>query len=205
MLKRYGQVILLVLACGDLLVADGAWGVGYWLRALWGRLGLTGHPLPPFGDFVPMMAFSLILTSLILVRLGMYAPKRTKSEPRETMDICRAVLFAWTVAFFAHMVVFRKTPSRLMMVSVLGAWLILAASYRALARATLRKLRSRGWNLRHAAIVGSGRLGQKLYHALKRNSWTGIMPQYFVDNHMLHDTRPTVALKSVVERLAKPA
>jgi len=187
MLKRYGQVILLVLACGDLLMAAGAWGVGYWLRALWGKLGLTGHPLPPFGDFVPMMVFSLILTALILVRLGMYAPKRTKSEPREAMGVCRAVLFAWAVAFFAHMAVFRKTPSRLMMVSVLGAWLILAASYRALARATLRKLRSRGWNLRHAAIVGSGRLGQKLYHALKRNSWTGIMPQYFVDNHMLHD------------------
>ena len=187
MLKRYGQVVLLVLACGDLLVAAGAWGGGYWLRALWGRLGLTAHPLPPFGDFVPMMVLSLILTALILVRLGMYAPKRTKSEPGETMSVCRAVLFAWVVAFFAHMAVFRKTPSRLMMVSVLGAWLILAVSYRVLARAILRELRSRGWNLRHAAIVGSGRLGQTLYHALKRNSWTGIMPQYFIDNHMLHD------------------
>jgi len=187
MLKRYGQMVQVLLACGDMLVAAAAWIAGYWLRALWGKLGLTAHRLPPFSDFMPMMFLSLILTALILVRLGTYAQRRTKSRPREIIDVCRAIFFAWLVAYFAHMVVARYTPSRLMMASVLGTWLILGASYRALARATLRALRSRGWNLRRAAIVGSGRLGQTLFHALKRNNWTGIMPQYFVDNHMLHD------------------
>lgn len=187
MLKRYGQFVLVLVACGDIAVAAVAWGVGYALRILWGKLGLTDHPLPPFSEFVPMMAFSLILTALILVRLGTYAPRRTKSQPRETVDVCRAVLLAWLVAYFGHMVIERSTPSRLMMVSVLGAWLVLAATYRVLARRTLRRLRSRGWNLRTAAIVGSGRLGQKLYHALKRNSWTGITPHYFVDDHIKRD------------------
>ncbi len=187
MLKRHGKLVLFLLACGDLVVAATAWGAGYALRALWGKLGLTRYALPPFGDFVPMMVFSLILTALILVRLGLYAPKRTKSLSRETLEVCRAIVIAWTVSYFANMLLRHEMPSRLMMVSVLGAWLALAATYRTFARVTLRYFRKRGWNLRHAAIVGSGRLSQRLYHALKRNSWTGITPQYFIDDHAPHD------------------
>ena len=194
--------MLFLLACGDLLVAATAWGLGYALRSLWGKLNLTPHPLPPFVDFVPMMVFSLILTALILVRLDLYGPKRTKGLPRETVDICRAVLFAWTVSYFADMLLLRETPSRLMMFSVLGAWLVLAAAYRAMARATLRSFRRRGWNLRHAAIVGTGRLGQTLYHALRRNTWTGIMPQYFVDDKCPHDELCGLEVHRPIEGIA---
>lgn len=179
-------MVVFLLACGDLVVAAAAWGAGYALRALWGKLGLTPYDLPPFGDFVPMMVLSLILTVLILVRMGLYAPKRTKSPSREIMDLCRGVILAWAIAYFADMLVLHQTQSRLMMISVLGSWLLLAILYRTASRTMLRQFRKRGWNLRHAAIVGSGRLAQTLYHALKRNSWTGIMPQYFVDDQNLH-------------------
>ena len=49
-------------------------------------------------------------------------------------------------------------------------------------RATLRALRRRGWNQRHVAIIGNGRLGQIACHTLERNSWTGIKPIYFISH-----------------------
>src|SRR6185436_15569811 len=40
-------------------------------------------------------------------------------------------------------------------------------------RSGLRFMRRRGFNLRHALIVGTGRLGQSTFLRLQRNSWTG--------------------------------
>jgi Undecaprenyl-phosphate glucose phosphotransferase len=72
--------------------------------------------------------------------------------------------------------------SRLMMGSVLVAWSVLAVANRFAARATLRYFRRRGRNIRTAAIIGTGRLSQKLCDALRRNIWTGIVPEYFIDD-----------------------
>jgi Undecaprenyl-phosphate glucose phosphotransferase len=49
-------------------------------------------------------------------------------------------------------------------------------------RFALRRLRARGWNLRHVAIIGTGRLGQLVCHTLRRNSWTGISPAFFISH-----------------------
>src|SRR5690606_25989753 len=40
-----------------------------------------------------------------------------------------------------------------------------------------------GWNLRHVAIIGNGRLGQVVVHTFRRNSWTGIKPSFFISHH----------------------
>ena len=49
-------------------------------------------------------------------------------------------------------------------------------------RMVLRAIRRRGWNLRHVAIIGTGRLGQLVYHTLHRNTWTGITPAFFISH-----------------------
>ncbi len=187
MLKRYGKLVVFLVACGDLAAAALAWPAGYALRALWGSVGLTPHAMPPFWDFVPYMVVSLGLSMLLFARLDLYATKRTKSQPREIWDVCRAVVLAWGIAYFVNVLLTHQMPSRLMMISSLGAWLVLATTYRALSRRTLRRFRRKGWNLRHAAIIGTGRLAQKLFHALRQNPWTGIMPHYFVDDEPLHE------------------
>jgi Undecaprenyl-phosphate glucose phosphotransferase len=50
-------------------------------------------------------------------------------------------------------------------------------------RTVLRALRRRGWNLRHVAVIGTGRLRQLAVKTIKRNSWTGITPNYFISHH----------------------
>ncbi len=50
-------------------------------------------------------------------------------------------------------------------------------------RCVLRELRRRGRNMRHVAVVGTGRLAQITARTLTRNTWTGIRVAYFVSHH----------------------
>ncbi len=197
-----------MLKVNDLGVAAASWGLGYCLRILGGRIGLTPHATPPFGEFVAPMGFSMIMVLLIFSRFGLYAPKRTKSLTQELGDVARAVTAAWLMTYVATALTRQVSVSRLMMVSVLASWVALAVVNRIIAREMLRWFRRRGWNQRTAAIVGTGRLAQKLCHTLRRNIWTGITPQYFISDSTKRSTLldldvmagPIDALDDIVSR-----
>lgn len=63
---------------------------------------------------------------------------------------------------------------------ILPAALVLA---RMSFRVALRAARKRGRNLRHVAVIGTGRLGRIACRTLDRNSWTGINVAYFIHHH----------------------
>ena len=180
MLKRHSQFIQLLLRVNDLVVAVTSWLLAYWLRIFGTEIGLSRHVSPPFSDFAPSMCFSLILMLLVFNRFGLYGPKRTKTVAGELADLARAVTIIWAMTYVVTTFMREVKPSGLMMAEVLVVWLMLGAVNRFAVRAALRWFRRRGWNQRTAAIVGTGRLAQKLYHALRRNIWTGIAPQYFI-------------------------
>lgn len=171
-----------MLKANDLGVAAASWGLGYCLRILGEDIGLTPHKSPGFGEWWAPMGFSMIMILLTFSRFGLYVPKRTKSLTRELGDVARAVTAVWFMTYVVTTLMRQVMPSRLMMVSVLASWMALAVVNRIIAREMLRWLRRRGWNQRTAAIVGTGRLAQKLCHALRRNIWTGITPQYFISD-----------------------
>jgi len=180
MLKRHSQFIQLLLRANDLAVGVVAWGLAYCLRILGTQIGLSRYAAPPFADFVPSMCLSLILMLFVFSRMGLYGPKRTKTPVGEMADVARGVTVVWLMTYVVTSFMKQVKPSGLMMVAVLAVWVVLAILNRFVARATLRWFRRRGWNQRTAAIVGTGRLAQKLFHSLRRNVWTGIAPQYFV-------------------------
>src|SRR5206468_4549946 len=60
---------------------------------------------------------------------------------------------------------------------------LLLLTWRLSFRSALRYVRSRGWNLRHVAIIGTDRLGQVVYRTFDRNSWTGVKPGFFISHH----------------------
>jgi Undecaprenyl-phosphate glucose phosphotransferase len=60
---------------------------------------------------------------------------------------------------------------------------VLLTLERAAFRAVLRTARSRGYNLRHVAVIGTGRLGRIACRTLDRNTWTGLHVAYFIDHH----------------------
>lgn len=73
----------------------------------------------------------------------------------------------------------------LMLAAILPVALI---AHRASFRIGLRILRRHGWNQRHVAIIGVGRIGRIVHQTLARNSWTGIQVAYFI-SHQDENTR----------------
>ncbi len=182
MVKQHSQLMLSLLRLSDVVAAAAAWTVVYCAAPLTVRLGLWRYDVPELPDMAPWAALSIATAMLAFIRLGLYEPKRTRSLMVESANVVKAVAVAWIATFVIMTLVDDGRLSREAMAAVGAVWLVLAVACRMFARAALRWFRSHGWNLRYAAIVGCGRLGQELYHVLKRNKWTGIVTRYFVDN-----------------------
>jgi Undecaprenyl-phosphate glucose phosphotransferase len=133
-----------------------------------------------------------LLTSIIppkeSVWFDLYAPRRDQRLLHESAAILRAVVVgvAMVIAFLSlfRNVLFDGRHFSGWQFAIFAALCTIGlVAWRALFRAVLHRLRSRGWNLRHVAIVGTGRLGQLACKTLRRNSWTGIKPAYFISHH----------------------
>lgn len=175
MLKRHNQLMLGILKVGDVIACMLAFIVT-WSWA---------HEVYPKGEFNREMAGMTALVAMLLVlpvygRLGLYSPQRTKVFSRELTLLLRGIFAVWCLSYVAVSLLIPDRPSRVVMALLLPTWMITGGIIRAIGRAVLREMRKRGWNLRHAAIIGTGRLGQTVFHTLKANKWMGIEPHYFV-------------------------
>jgi exopolysaccharide biosynthesis polyprenyl glycosylphosphotransferase len=177
------MLMISLLVVSDILAAFAAWVAAYLLRIVAGEWGLSKFSPPSFQEFLPYVFLSLVICPLVYSRMGLYGPKRTISLFRELAAVVRAVLLTWVLAFLATSLTRQAPLSRLMMLLMVVPWMVLATTSRAIGRLGLRYVRRRGGNLRSAAIIGAGRLGQKLKNTLTRNPWTGIVVRYFIDDN----------------------
>lgn len=179
MFSRHSRLLPLLVHGNDLATAAAAALAARGLAHLAFGGGLLKEPPAPPADLAPSMALGLILIPLVFGRFRLYEPKRTKSALAEASDVARAVAVVWGLVYIVTSLM-RGTAADPTLLVALPVWLVLAAAGRLAARGVLRGLRRHGWNQRTAAIVGTGRLGQRLLHALRQNVWTGIAPAYFV-------------------------
>lgn len=155
---------------------------------------------------LPLVFFAVPVVLYGLWIFGLYKPRRDRSVLGELGQISKGVLLAmaflivalWASTDFlgsgystAHL---NAAPTgfgsrlisdgaRFQLAVLTLSSLALVATQRVVFRMGLRSLRSRGWNLRHVAVVGVGRLGQITQRTISRNSWTGIHVAYFVSHH----------------------
>jgi len=124
---------------------------------------------------------AMLVALLVFHGAGLYKPRRDKSFLLEIAQILKAGVAIW-VLLIALIYYTAAVPfTRLMLALFLPLLIAGLILERGIFRATLRSLRRRGWNLRHALIVGTGRLGQMTLLRLQRNSWMGIRVAGFVD------------------------
>ncbi len=166
----------------DMAAAGAAWAAAYGLRLLGSQLGWSRYAPPTTEEFLPFVLLSLVLCPLIYARMDLYTPKRTMGLIRELGEVAKAVFIIWVLTHLASSLTRQVPLSRMMLLIMLGAWLALAMAVRVSVRVTLRYARIRGSNIRSAAIVGAGRLGQKLHNTLNKNPWTGIVVSCFIDD-----------------------
>ncbi len=185
MLREQQQFFRSVLIACDLLVLAAAAVGAYFLRF---------HVFPEADESatfrthaIPIPTY-LAMMILAFVWARLWVARRHERFYSEAWAITKGVVIGvgLTIAFVTF---FQKTLytlvdySRLQYVLCAGLSWIGLLTWRYAFRLALRLLRKRGWNLRHVAIIGAGRLGQVVCRTLRRNSWTGIHPGYFISHH----------------------
>ena len=151
-----------------------------------------------------LLLFTIPITLYAIWIGGLYRPRRDRSVASEIGAILRAsaisigvlVIVLWVVdnslvgdgpyeplritTAVGEFVLYAGRVQIGMLVMLLPAALSI---HRSVFRFALRIIRSRGWNQRHAIIIGTGRLGQIALSTIDRNSWTGISINGFVSHH----------------------
>lgn len=204
MLKQRQQVFVTLLAGWDATVVVCACIVAWLVRVATIDGALASFRWPQsLRDWIqqPLLVFAVPIALTSMRVFGLYRPWRDKRMLAEA----RAILNASLVTIVSLIVLLwglgsdimgGSDPSRMVKIasvrfdaaklqlvclSVLLPLLLMLE--RAAFRAVLRELRRRGKNLRHVAIIGTGRLARIACRTLDRNAWTGIHVAYFVDHH----------------------
>lgn len=216
-LKQQHQLFVALLGVADAAVVAGAclgaWGV---------RHVLLKSEFPPDWESYfkePLILFAVPITIGMLWACRLYRPRRDRSLTHELVQTGKAsvgaigamIVVLWAVGNEA----IGHDPARIgegvASVTIAGRALdagrvqllalavllpTLLGVHRALSRLLLRMLRRRGFNLRHVAIIGDGRLGAIVCRTLDRNSWTGLHVAYFISHHDQR-SRPECAKRPV--------
>ncbi len=177
-----------------LMVADGTIIIVAAIAAYFARFHLLAEKAPPGEGVVtyathaiPVLA-TLPLMFAAMIWVGLYKPRRDQRFLAEAQTIIKAVVIG-VVLTYLFMSLFRKPLfadrdySRLQFFLYLGIAAFGMLTWRFAFRMGLRWIRSQGWNLRHVAIIGTGRLGQVVCRTVNRNSWTGIKPSFFISHY----------------------
>ena len=162
----------------------------------------------------PLILFSVPITLYSLWFFGLYQPRRDRTLKAEYVQLVKASIVAimalvvvlWAVSTgqmggsglgargqpFFGMILDVERAHVLILAVVLPAALIV---HRTIFRFSLRAIRLRGWNQRHVAIIGVGRVGRIACQTIQRNNWTGLNVTYFISHPAttrltaLHGTR----------------
>ncbi|USN99173.1 MAG: undecaprenyl-phosphate glucose phosphotransferase [Phycisphaeraceae bacterium] len=198
MLKQHHQLFVSMFVLADALMiavaSFAAWAV---------RVSGRGDPWPQdWEGYVKrsLILFTIPIMLLVLQAMHLYRPHRDRRLIAEFGEVLKAslvgsaaiVLCLWVVgndlidtAGDASRAVgsIDIDPARLQ----IGAFAVIVplcvGFQRAAVRSVLHMLRRSGRNLRHVAVIGTGRLGQIVARTLSRNTWTGIRVSYFVSHH----------------------
>jgi Undecaprenyl-phosphate glucose phosphotransferase len=187
-LRERARFFLSVLVGADLAIVTAAAAAAYALRfhvlsplipPRDASLGFLTHAIP-----IPLAAPVMLLA---MQWAGLYRPRRDQRFHLEASAIVKATVVgvAVTVALLSLLqnVLFGGRHYSAWQFALFGATTAgMLLLWRFWFRQGLRFIRRRGWNLRHVAIIGTGRLGQLVCRTLRRNSWTGIDPAFFVSH-----------------------
>ena len=117
---------------------------------------------------------------IVFKALGLYRPRRISSRVAEVMDIVKATSIATLILITLTFFVARSEFSR---VIFLYFWIISIVALcltRILFREFLRLIRKRGYNLRYALIVGTGKLGQDITDKIQEHPELGLKIRGFL-------------------------
>ncbi len=179
MLKKHSKFFETLVLLLDWITLSCSWILAYYLRFYIPVIHVT-KGIPPFLTYLTLLVIMLPLWYIVFKAFGLYRPKRVSSKIAEIVDISKgttiAVLLLISLTFFVRQYEFSR-------LTFLYFWVICMVALsieRILFRELLRFIRRRGYNLRHALIVGTGSLGQNVTDRLRSHPELGIIIRGFL-------------------------
>ncbi len=173
--SRFFQRLLFVAdACLVIL----GWICAYYIRFEW----LTPPEWLPLSRYLGFLPWVLILSMLVFVFSGLYAPDRAQRLTRLIYSVARAVglellVVAASLSFYRE---FYFSRLHLIIFGVLTPLFMI--TLRLVALAVLYRARARGKNMRRVLIVGAGRIGRQLQTSFSQYPWMGLEVVGFLDD-----------------------
>ena len=158
MLKNHSKSFETLVLFIDWIILSCSWMLAYYVRFYIPIIPVY-KGIPSFYMYITLLIIMLPLWYIVFQAFGLYRPRRISSKVAEVWDIVKATAIATVILVVLTYFVRQYEFSRLTFV-YFGMICVIALSIeRILFRELLRFIRKRGYNLRHALIVGTGRLG----------------------------------------------
>ncbi len=181
MLKRHSKFFESLVLFFDWIALSCSWVLAYFLRFYLPVISVS-KGIPPFLTYLTLLVIMLPLWYIVFKTFGLYRPRRISSKFAEVVDIAKgttiAILILVSLTFFVR----RFEFSRL---TFLYFWIICVITLcieRILFRELLRFIRKRGYNLRHALIVGTGNLALDVTDRVHNHPELGIKIRGFLSD-----------------------
>ncbi len=172
MLYRYSEVLRTTIMGLDVLLVGLAWVGAYFLRFHAGIPAPLG--IPEFEAYLEALIVICPLWWWLLRRHGLYEAKRLESIAHEAVDVLRVAAIALVVlvaiGFFLRSYFYSR--GAIAIFSVLAPGLVIGV--RVALRLTLRRMRSRGYNLRFVLVVGTGELAVEVIRRIHDRPSAGL-------------------------------
>ena len=180
MLKKHSKFFETLVLVLDWITLSCSWILAYLLRFYYLPVIPVSKGIPPFITYLTLLVIMLPLWYIVFKAFGLYRPRRISSKIAEGMNIATAtsiaIVILVTLTFFVRQYEFSR-------LTFLYFWIncvIFLSIERILFRELLRFIRKRGYNLRHALIVGTGSLGQDVTDRVHGHPELGIKIRGFL-------------------------
>lgn len=181
MLKKHSQFWERILLFADLLAISTAWISAYYVR--FSGIGIPiYYETPPFHIYLIVLLPIIFIWPFIFRNMGIYRPRRISSLFSEVFDITSASTLAVLVLVAATFFIKKHEFSRLVFLYFWGISIVVLSLERFAFREILRYFRRKGYNVRHALIVGAGDLGAIVARKIRGNAWTGLKVVGYLDD-----------------------
>ena len=173
MLKSYSRVFKTLFIIGDILTVSGCWILVYYLW--FQRHSIQIYEKTPFlKDHFIFLIPVIAVYSISLTLLGLYKPKRTTPIFSELGDVFKSSLISIGILVLLFYLIKEYRYSGLMLVSFWGITVSALFIFRTSLRRGIRILRSKGYNLRHILIVGTGSLARQVTRKIREHREFGL-------------------------------
>lgn len=181
MLRTYAAFFSLLRSVVDIVIIGSCWIIVYFVRFQSGFFRIDKG--------IPDLTRHLILTLPVVVicyfacfLIGLYEPKRTQNIFLQLVSILKACFYGGLIvlAFFYYL---QDRPYSRTLLVLFAILLFIGLTFSHLfTMAIVRKLRSKGYNLRYYVVIGTGPKGQQLVRDIEQMEWLGLRCVFFIDN-----------------------